>query len=552
MPPKETMTKRWGVIVALAVLSFLSGGWLMQRGAHSTRDTLTEARLFDEVRARVRSAYVDSIPEGELYRRATRGMLEELRDPYSVLLVGDDYRDLTEKTSGNYAGLGIQIDVRDGGIMVVAPLPDTPAERAGIESGDIIVSVEGKSTQGWTNDQALKALRGQADTKVTIAVRREGVSEPIKYTLTRAVIHIRSVPQGTMFDHSIGYIALTSVSETSFDELRDEIAAMRKKGMKALVLDLRNNPGGLLEQGVQVTDLFLDPKQQIVATRGRAPGSTRAFDDRAPQLYPDLPIVVLVNEFSASAAEIIAGAMQDHDRALVVGTPTFGKGLVQSLFTIDDSTALKLTTAKWYTPSGRSIQREARNEEDQLLQALGDGSAARTPALDSARARDTSVAARPIFKTDAGREVRGGGGIVPDVIVRRDTLTSGERAFAETLGEKASVYRDVITSYALQLKTAKAVTSESFSVTPAMLQEVYRQLSARGVKLTPKQFEQGNQLVRDQLGYELARYVFGRPGEFRRRSKDDPQVGKAVELLSRAQTPKDLLSLATVAPAPAK
>ena len=307
-------------------------------------------------------------------------MLEELHDPYSVLLAGDDYKDLTEKTSGNYAGLGIQIDVRDGGIMVVAPLPDTPAERAGIESGDIITAVEGKSTEGWTNEQALKALRGEAGTKVTIAVRRPGVSEPIKFTLTRAPIHVRSVPPGTMFDGNIGYIALTSVSETSADELRDEIAAMRKKGMKAMILDLRANPGGLLEQGVQVTDLFLEPKQQIVATRGRAPGSTREFNDRAPQLYPELPIVVLVNEFSASAAEIIAGALQDHDRALVVGTPTFGKGLVQSLYTIDDSTALKLTTAKWYTPSGRSIQREAKNEDDQLLQAMVDGDASRARA----------------------------------------------------------------------------------------------------------------------------------------------------------------------------
>ncbi len=551
MPQKDNMTRRWGVIVAVAALSFLSGGWLLQRGASTTRDTMSEARLFDEVRARVRSAYVDSIPESELYRRATRGMLEELHDPYSVLLAGEDYKDLTEKTSGNYAGLGIQIDPRDGGIMVVAPLPDTPAERAGIESGDIIVAVEGKSTEGWTNDQALKALRGEAGTKVTIAVRRPGVSEPIKFTLTRAPIHVRSVPPGTMFDGNIGYIALTSVSETSADELRDEIAAMRKKGMKALILDLRSNPGGLLEQGVQVTDLFLEPKQQIVATRGRAPGSTREFNDRSPQLYPELPIVVMVNEFSASAAEIIAGALQDHDRALVVGTPTFGKGLVQSLYAIDDSTALKLTTAKWYTPSGRSIQREAKDEDDQLLQAMVDGDL-RGRASDSARARDTSVAARPIYKTDGGREVRGGGGIVPDVIVRRDSLTTGERAFAEALGDKANVYRDVITSYALELKSSKAVTSESFTVTPAMQQEVYTRLTARGVSLTPKHFEQGVQLVRDQLGYELARYQFGRPGEFRRRAKDDPQVRKAIELLTRAHTPKDLLSIASPSPAPAK
>ncbi len=548
MPPQDDMKQRWGVIAAVAILSFFSGGWLLQRGANVMRDTVTEARLFDEVRHRVRNAYVDSIPEAELYRRATTGMLQQLKDPYSVLLAGEDFRDLTEKTSGNYAGLGIQIDVREGGIMVVAPLPDTPAERAGIESGDIIVAVDGKPTERWSNDQALKALRGEAGTKVTITVRRPAVSEPINFTLTRAAIHVRSVPQGTMFDGSIGYISLTQVTEASSEELRNEIASMRKQGMKAMILDLRANPGGLLEQGVQVTDLFLDAKQEIVETRGRSPGSTREFHDRAPQPYPDLPIVVLVNEFSASAAEIIAGALQDHDRALVVGTPTFGKGLVQSLFQLNDSTALKLTTAKWYTPSGRSIQRDAKDEDDQLMQAMTD-SDARARSDSVAAKRDTSVAARPIFKTDAGREVRGGGGIVPDVIVRRDTLTAGERAFAEALGDKASTYRDVITSYALELKSSKAVTSENFSVTRAMLQEVYRRLSARGASLTPTQYEQGNQLVRDQLGYEVARYVFGRPGEFRRRAHDDPQVQKAIALLEKAKSPKELLTLAAAAPA---
>jgi carboxyl-terminal processing protease len=197
-----------------------------------------QARLFDDVLGHVSAYYVDSIGETDLYDRATRGMLEQLKDPYSVLLTGDDYKALTEQTSGNYAGLGIQIDVRDGWITVVAPLPDTPAERAGVATGDQIIEVDGRSTEGWKNDEAVKALRGEAGTKVTITVRRSGVPDPIRYNLARAQIHIRSVPPGTMFDAGVGYISLNPVAETSADELQSEIGAMKQKGMKSLILDL--------------------------------------------------------------------------------------------------------------------------------------------------------------------------------------------------------------------------------------------------------------------------------------------------------------------------
>ncbi|HUF34759.1 MAG TPA: S41 family peptidase, partial [Gemmatimonadales bacterium] len=365
------MRQRLGVIGLVAAISFLSGGWLLQRDG-GPGNVYQQARLFDDVLGHVAAYYVDSLGETDLYQKATSGMLEQLDDPYSVLLTGDDYKALTEQTSGNYAGLGIQIDVRDGWITVVAPLPETPAERSGIETGDQIIQVDGKSTEGWKNDQAVKALRGEAGSKVTIVVRRTGIPDPIRYTLTRARIHIRSVPEGTMFDDGVGYISLNPVSETSAEELAREIRAMKAKGMKSMILDLRLNPGGLLDQGVEVADLFLDNKQEIVATRGRARGSTKQYFDDARQPWPDLPIVVLVNDGTASAAEIIAGALQDHDRAVVVGSPTFGKGLVQTLFPLAEGVALKLTTARWFTPSGRTIQREVRSEEEQVEVAAAD------------------------------------------------------------------------------------------------------------------------------------------------------------------------------------
>jgi len=538
------MKQRWGLIVLVAVISFMSGGWLLQRGVASGGNVYQQARLFDDVLGHVNAYYVDSISETDLYDRATRGMLEQLKDPYSVLLTGDDYKALTEQTSGNYAGLGIQIDVREGWITVVAPLPDTPAERAGVATGDQIIEVDGKSTEGWKNDEAVKALRGEAGSKVTITVRRSGVVDPLKYNLTRAQIHIRSVPPGTLFDGGVGYIGLNPVAETSAEELRSEIASMKSKGMKSLILDLRYNPGGLLDQGVKVADLFLDAKQEIVATRGRARGSTKEFYDEARQAWPELPIVVLVNDGTASAAEIIAGALQDHDRAVVVGTPTFGKGLVQTLFPLGDGVALKLTTARWYTPSGRTIQRIAKDEEDQATQAALAASDT-VPGAPDKEHSDSAIRTRPIFHTDAGRVVRGGGGIVPDLVIRPDTLSGPEKDFAKALGSHLPEYRDVLTTFALEYKKSGTIKSESFTVTPEMRQQVYQNLRAKGIDLTPQIYQGATGLIDDQLGYEIARYVFGRPAEARRRFRDDKQFQTAMSLLHKAGTPRELLGLAT-------
>jgi carboxyl-terminal processing protease len=538
------MKQRWGVIGLVAVISFLSGGWLLQRGVASDGNVYQQARLFDDVLGHVSTYYVDSIGETDLYQKATHGMLEQLKDPYSVLLTGDDYRSLTEQTSGNYAGLGIQIDVRDGWITVVAPLPETPAERAGIETGDQIIEVDGKSTEGWKNDQAVKALRGDAGSKVAITIRRAGIPDPIKYRLTRAQIHMRSVPSGTLFDGGVGYISLNPVSETSAEELRQEISAMKGKGMKSLIMDLRGNPGGLLDQGVKVADLFLDAKQEIVSTRGRARGSTKEFYDEARQAWPHLPIVVLVNDGTASAAEIIAGALQDHDRAVVVGAPTFGKGLVQTLFPLGEGVALKLTTARWFTPSGRTIQRIAKDEEDQATQAAMAVVADTVLGAPDKESTDSALKERPIFHTDAGRVVRGGGGIVPDLVIRPDTLTTSEREFAKALGNGLPQYRDALTSIALEAKKTHGVKSESFKITPEMRQQVYSRLRTRDVQISPTVFNGAGMLIDEQLGYEVARYVFGRPAEFRRRAANDPQMQTAMGLLRKAQTPKELLSLA--------
>jgi len=544
------MKQRWGVILAVACISFLSGGWLLQRGVANDGGVYQSARLFDDVLARVQTYYVDSIGEAALYQKATVGMLEELHDPYTDLLQGDNYKALTETTTGNYGGLGIQIDVRAGWITVVAPLPDTPAERAGIQTGDQIVAINGGSTEGYSSEKAVSTLRGPAGSDVVLTVRRAGVDQPIEFKLTRAQIHNRSVISPTLFPDNIAYIALSTVSQASTSELQAGIDSLRGQGARSLILDLRGNPGGLLDEGVEVSDLFLNPGQEVVSTRGRAPGSSEEYADTKPQAWPEMPIIVLVDMYSASAAEIIAGALQDHDRALVVGLPTFGKGLVQSVFRIDPNTALKLTTARWYTPSGRTIQRTASDERDQILQAM---LAARNGGIvpDSVlEARGDSVKL-PEYRTDDGRVVLGGGGIVPDIIVQQDTFTTAEQKFREQLGAQIPVYLDVLTTYALELKNAGTVKSPNFVVTPAMRAAVFARLQEKHVNVTQASFDGASRWIDAQLGYTIARYVFGRSAEFRRRAADDPQVQTALGLLAKASTPQALLSLAPEHPVPA-
>ncbi|HMG18503.1 MAG TPA: S41 family peptidase [Gemmatimonadales bacterium] len=532
------MRHKFAVVAVVAVVALATGGWFLQRETEPEGSVYQQARLFDDVLAHVSDYYVDSIDERKLYEMAIDGMLDQLQDPYSVYLKPNDFRQLTEATTGNYSGLGIQIDVRDGWITVVAPLPDTPAERAGVQSADRIIALDGRPTEGWKQDQAIRELRGPAGTPAALTIRRIGVDKPIEYKLTRATIHIRSVQIAMMLDDRVGYVSLSPVNETSANEVAMAVDSLIKQGMKSLIFDLRGNPGGLLDQGVGVTDLFLDPGKEIVATRGRAPGSTREFRDAKVQRWPSLPIVVLANGFSASAAEIIAGALQDHDRALVVGTPTFGKGLVQSFWRLTPESGLKLTTARWYTPSGRTIQRVTRTEAEQEAQVLA-----------AQRGQDVKVDSTLVFHTDAGRTVYGGGGIRPDLFVAPDTFTAAERAFTRALGEKIPVFRDALANYALELKEGRRLPAANFTVTDGMVDEIVRRIRSKGAQVPDSVIGGARTLIAQELSYEASRYVFGRPAEFRRRMADDRQVQQALTLAKRAKSPQDLLTLATT-PAP--
>jgi carboxyl-terminal processing protease len=315
---------------------------------------------------------------------------------------------------------------------------------------------------------------------------------------------------------------MSLVRENAAQELEREIAGLMRKGMRVLLLDLRGNPGGLRDEAVDVADLFLDPRDEILVSRGRAPGDNHRWSDYRPQRWPELPVVVMVSAGTASAAEIIAGALQDHDRALVVGDTTYGKGIVQTVFNLAPDLALRMTTARWYTPSGRSIQ----------------GSA-----LDSAMGAATPTEATTTLST-GGRPLRASNGLVPDVVLAPDTLTTAESVFAQSLGGQVPAFRDVLTAYALELRKAGGVGSERFEVSSAMRAEVARRLRERGVAIADSVFEGGSRIVGQQLGYEIARYTFGADAERRRRAAEDGQVLQAIDLVRGTSTPGALLGLA--------
>lgn len=516
---------------AAAVLgsALVSGGWLVERGLSGASTGGRErGRLLQEVLQHVARDYVDTLSDSTLYTRAAEGLVGELHDPHSSYLSPTLLASLSERTSGRYVGIGTQIDIRDGWMTVISPLPGGPAHAAGIQTGDRIVEVDGKPMRGLSIEEAQKVLRGTPGTVVRLTIERPAVAAPLKFAITRREVRVASVQHATMLRDGVGYVALTIFSEASAPDLRRAIDSLRSVGMRTLVFDLRGDPGGLLDQGVRVADLFLSPGQRIVSMRGRTPDATQSFDDRAPQTWPDLPIAVLVDSNTASAAEIVAGALQDHDRGVVLGAPTYGKGSAQNVFRVANGGAVKLTTALWYTPSGRSINRKHASPDD-----------------DNA---DT-IAKRPVstYKTDAGRTVLGGGGISPDVVLPKTPTSTADSLFQHALDKQIPQFRDALTDYALSLAGTHAVASPSFVVTPAMRAELLRRMRTRGITVDSAVYEASTSLIDRLLGYEIARYVFGEQAESARRLRDDAVVAAAAQFVSGATTQQELLRRAVSA-----
>src|SRR5215218_730347 len=374
----------------------------------------------------------------------------------------------------------MQIEEQQGAITISRVFPHTPAEGAGVREGDRIVYVDTLSTRGWKTQQVSDYLIGQPGTKVTVKFQRPGVTDLITSTFTRQVIHIPAVPYAIVLGDKIGYLPVQRFNETATEEVQGAVARLVKEGVKGVILDMRGNPGGILDQSIAMSNLFLKDGQEIVSVRGRTTEPQR-FTTSGNAVFPTVPLTVLTDDGSASASEIVAGALQDHDRALVVGGTSFGKGLVQTLFPLDGGYALKITTAKWYTPSGRSIQRERKFENGRFVEEKPDS------AETEAKKRN-----RPAYRSDAGRTVYGGGGITPDVLVRDDTLTTAEQAFTKAVAPKSQDFFVVVNDFSLE--AARGQTKD-FRVLPQWREEFYKRLVAKGVTTDRAQYDAAGRYV---------------------------------------------------------
>jgi carboxyl-terminal processing protease len=346
------MKKAFVIGSLLVVLTLMVGGSVASKSPESGA-TYEQLRLFTEVVSIVQNQYVDEVPPKELIYSAIRGTLRGL-DPHSSFLEPESYKEMQVETSGSFGGLGIEITLRDDVLTVVSPIEGTPAHRAGLQTGDRIVKIDGVLTKDMQLADAVKRMRGKPGTKVTISILREGWAEPQDLTIVREQIRIHSVREQQL-EPGIEYIKLRQFQEQTPTDLEQALERAKKNGMKALVLDLRNNPGGLLTAAVEVTEKFLDDGKLVVYTEGRIRNQNMRFSAHAKRAITDVPMVVLVNQGSASASEIVAGALQDYNRATVVGTQSFGKGSVQTIIPLSDGSGLRLTTAKYFTPKGRSI-----------------------------------------------------------------------------------------------------------------------------------------------------------------------------------------------------
>ncbi len=516
------MRRATPILVALLV-GVLIGGWFVER-VSARKDIYSYLDLFTDTLDKVERAYVEDVESKELMYGAIRGMLGSL-DPYSMFLDEDQFRNFQVATEGEFGGLGIQITVRDGVLTVVSPVEGTPAYDLGIQSGDRIVGIEGESTRGITVDQAIMKLRGEPGTKVDITIRREGVEELLEYTVTRDIIKIDSVPYSMMLDGDVGYVRVARFSRTSTDELSARLDELEDGGMTSLILDLRSNPGGLLTQAVDVSDIFLDTGELIVSTRGRMQGQDQSFHARTPARFDrDFPIVVLVNGGSASASEILAGAIQDWDRGIVVGTTSFGKGSVQTLMRLRPLTkecAMKLTTAKWYMASGRAIEKPERW----------------TGIADSGEEEEGEEGeeARPEYRTAAGRIVYGGGGVTPDIEIeprlRSDIVVDLER-------------RGEFFEFAIEYAAMHELPEGSISVDDGMWSEFVEFLGRDEFEFDAAELDEHREDIVLAVRRDMTRRLRGRDEAYVVALEGDTQVTEASGLAADASSLDDLFETA--------
>jgi carboxyl-terminal processing protease len=531
-------SSRFLPVTVIAVLLSAVGGGVFGSSLLVTQDELeTQYRIFTSALAAVDREYAGEAPSDRLVYGAIDGMLRTL-DPHSSFFDPRQYSQMTERQEGRYYGLGIQILPIDGDITVMSIFENSPAYKKGLRRGDVIARIEGQSAKGWTSDDAVKKLKGPKGTTVNISIRRRGYDQLIDMDVVRDEVNITTVRGVFMIDNQTGYVKLTEFTQTSNHELGAALEQLTAKGMKRLVFDLRDNPGGALDQAIKVANRFLPKGSLIVYRRGRTPDSDK--DDRAADEsdYATLPIVVLVNRGSASASEIVSGALQDHDRAFIVGETTFGKALVQSVYPISEGAGVAITTARYYTPQGRLIQRPWDGTFDEYL----------TYGLREQTGTRQHTAAELKY-TDAGRKVYSGGGIEPDKF-----MVGPIEGFNPTRFGRQLVARQAFASFSDQYtaegdtrlteanKTKKHLT-KGFTVTDDMLKDFRTMLESQRVKIDEDAMKKDDVFIRAMIHYEIDVALFGIDEARKNLLAKDPQgqfgltqFGEAEHLLTLSKT----------------
>jgi len=539
------LTRLGKLATGALVLSTLAGGVFGGRALAGTTRLSDHLRTYTAIVSAIEDQYAEEVPADRLVSASIREMLRTL-DPHSNFLETREYGQLQERQKGSYYGLGITVQAVDGRITVVSPFEGTPAHRLGIRAGDVISRIGDEDARGMTIDDAVKRLRGPKGTAVRISVVRQGYDAPLEFTVIRDEIPLHSVPYSFMASPSVGYIRLQDFNETTAcrpgdpkecaKDLERALARLKEQGARSYILDIRDNPGGLLDQAFAVSNLFLRKGQMVVYTRGRNKRDESNYITEQESPYAGVPLVVLVSRHSASASEIVAGAIQDHDRGLTVGETTFGKGLVQTILPLRNSRgyALALTTGRYYTPSGRSIQRDygATSLDDYFLPRD------RKPCEQGS--------GEPKL-TDAGRKVYGGDGITPDYcvetpqpskfvahLIARQAFLGFSSRFGAAETQSGGNVSGAGTRSGTQAAHVRVIGRE-FVVDDSTLAEFRTFLVERKIRFTDAELDAARDEIRREVEEEVVRQVFGE-GEARRRTLAwDPQVQKALETMPKAE-----------------
>ncbi|MBZ0111818.1 MAG: S41 family peptidase [Thermoanaerobaculia bacterium] len=515
------MRRPWRIAAVLLFAATIAVGAFFGDQLLALNDSARQnLRQYTELVEIAHARYGTKVTYRDVVNSSVTGMLRTL-DPHTNFLPPEAYQRMRDRQQGSFFGLGILVGTRNDQLTVIAPLAGTPASRMGIRAGDIIFQIDGEPTEPLSLDDAVQKLKGPKDTEVTITIVRPGLDEPLEITIIRAEIPLTTVRYTYMIDSATGYFRITEFSRSTGEEVEQAISQLREQGMQRLVVDLRDNGGGLLDQAIEVADQFVPSQSKIVETRGRIRDSFQEYEAEGRHDPLDLPLVVLVNGGSASASEILAGAIQDHDVGVIVGSPTWGKGLVQTVYGLSYGAAIALTTAKYYTPSGRLIQRDYTSVYDYY---------AHSENLDESGLPGAPPNGAPVYHTDLGREVYGGGGITPDVL--------SEPAEAHELLQLLAA-RNAFFRFGIDYANRHPIKSESWTPGPDVLTEFKRWLREEDLG-DEAQIDEAfaDQVSREQtlnrIQAEIFNSTFGNDAWYRVIASADNQIQDALDAFDRA------------------